>query len=228
MKEYSTSRPLAPNTQFKCNRRCYRSAAPYGNGLRVTTADRVVYKFPVSEPWPCPFNIAECSAGISGSFWLRRNYMSKKESMELYVRFGNVFTIYAPPRSGNSVISWIWGLEGEGNWYGFMGIPSGEWNLIAWMMNDTHTVRYLNGVGKSPQLKLQINLTANINNELHISSTNRFLRSNFSVGPIRIWAGRLSPVYMWWLFQEGLPDRDENWHRYRNERMILDTSCSSG
>ena len=92
-----------------------------------------------------------------------------------------------------------------------MAIPSGEWSLVAWVMNNTHNVRYINGVGNDPQLKTPVNLPATINNELYISDRNRFHSSNFSVGPIRIWAGRLSPVYMWRLFQEGLPDQNENW-----------------
>ena len=190
-------------------------AAPFGIGLHLTEArDRIIYKFPVSKPWPCPFNIAECPTGITGSFWFRRNYV-KAGTAKRYVRFGSVFTIYAPTNSKRSVITWRWNLEGRGGWYGFMAIPSGEWSLVAWVMNKTHNVRYLNGVGQKPQLKTPVNLTATIDNELHISDTNRFRSSNFSVGPIRIWAGRLSPVYMWRTFQEGLPDQNENWCSFR-------------
>ena len=198
-------------------------AAPFGNGLRVTTADRILYKFPVSAPWPCPFLIAKCPSGVTFSFWIRRNYV-KSGTQKYYARFGNVFTIYAPKNSKNNVITMRWNLKNVCFWYGYMALPSDQWNLVAWVVNETHHRMYLNGVGKATKrrvLKAPFNMPSNVKNDLHISTTNRFLRTNFSVGPIRIWAGRMSPVYMWRQFQEGLTDQSDKWSSFRNERMHL-------
>ena len=184
-------------------------AAPLGNGLHVTNEDGVVYTFPVSKPWPCPFDIAECSTGITVSFWFRRNYVVTT-TQNHFVRFGNVFMIYAPRDHKYSVITMRW-YNGNGYWYGYTGIPSGKWNLVASVINDTHIVGYLNGLRKKAGRKLAAMSTVDINNELYVSNPNRFIRSNFSVDPIWIWDGRLSPVYNWRLFQKILPDQDENW-----------------
>ena len=201
-------------------------AAPFGNGLYVATADQVLYEFPVSEPWPCPFNISECPTGVIVSFWFRRNY-EESSIQKHFVRFGNVFRVYASQNHKNSVITMRWSPEGNGNWYGYMPIPSGEWNIVAWVMNDTHTVGYLNGTRRRTVPKGNANSTVNINNVLYLNGPERFQRGNFSMGPIRIWAGRVSPVYIWQLFQEILPDQDKNWSSFRNDRKIQGISYIS-
>ena len=186
------------------------AVAPLGNGLHVTTDDRVVYKFPVSKPWPCPFDIAECPTGITVSFWFRRNYVMTSTQKDFF-RFGKVFRIYTPHGHKYSVISMRWFIEGNSYVYGYSRILSGKWNLVSWVINNTHTISYVNGVRKHiGQRNIDTwTVNVNINNELYVGGANRALRANFSVGSLRLWAGRMSPVYMWRQFQEGLPDQNE-------------------
>ena len=78
---------------------------------------------------------------------------------------------------------------------------------MMWIVNHTHNVGYLNGIKVTTRPKYSRGFLSDISDEIHIN-TNRNAGS-FAVGQMQLWAGRKSPVFMWRLFQEGLPDYDE-------------------
>ena len=79
---------------------------------------------------------------------------------------------------------------------------------MMWIVNHTHNIGYLNGIKVNIRLKENRGFPSTISNEIHISTNGN--AGSFAVGQMRLWAGRKSPVFMWRLFQGGLPDYDEN------------------
>ena len=97
-----------------------------------------------------------------------------------------------------------WNVGGEFSWYVGPQIIPGEWNLMMWILNDTHGVGYVNGIKVQTWSKEKKGFSSDISDELHI---NTYLNAgSFAVGQMLLWAGQKSPVFMWRQFQEGLPD----------------------
>ena len=184
-------------------------ASPVGNGIRFTNEDHIVYKFPVSEPWPCPFNITQCLTGFTMSFWFRWEYVISSY-YRYYMTLGSTFSVYRPKTVTENTISMKWNADGKFSWYhGSFGNP-GKWNLITWKVNRTHSVGYLNGLKwHIVRQRKTRNIPSDISNELHFNKN--FNAGNFSVGPMQLWASGKSPVFIWRLFQEGLDDYNKKW-----------------
>ena len=102
-------------------------------------------------------------------------------------------------------------VKNTGSWFGTTKLVPGKWNIVMWLMNDTHYVHYVNGIKTQikpigPALAYYVDTQAD--NEWRINQN--LDAGNFSVGPIEVWFGRKSPVLMWRFYQQGLPDYDEN------------------
>ena len=180
---------------------------PVGNGICFTDRDRVSYKFLVSEPWPCPFDINECPTGFTLSLWFRWEYIFS-DNFRKYITLGNAFKVYRTPNVGGSFISLRWNVDNGFSWYSVANLVPGEWTLVMWMVNQTHSVEYLNGLKHNTRPREAVANPSDITNELYI---NRDLNAgNFCVGQMLLWAGQKSPVFMWRLYQEGLPDYSNN------------------
>ena len=178
---------------------------PVMNGIRLTAGDRVLYKFSVSPPWPCPFDINQCPTGFTLSFWLRWKYVVNPH-FSMYIQLGNTLQIYRWERDTKKHISLRWNLHWRFSWYFGTYIVADEWILLTWMLNHTHSVGYLNGLKRYTQLKENRRQVVSISNELHINP--RGNAGDFSIGPIQVWSGRKSPVFLWRLYQEGLRNDD--------------------
>ena len=192
-------------------------ACPVGKGIHFTSADRFVYRFLVSEPWPCPFNINQCPSGFTLSFWFKWYYIPVTYYIH-YISMGNTFSVYKREGTGNC-ISLRWNVAVQTSWYHCSRGNPGEWNLVTWKVNHTHSVGYLNGLKTSERMKeTDKNFPNDISNELHFNKN--LNAGKFSVGPIQLWAGGKSPVFIWRLFQEGLNDYDLNWGAILNPFML--------
>ena len=167
-----------------------------------------MYKFPVSQPWPCPFDMNQCLAGFTLSFWFKWDYIVSGY-YRYYITLGDTSSVYRARDVTKNVVSLRWIADGIFSWfYGSKGKP-GEWNLITWKVNHTHSVGYLNGLKRFEKPKKQFSGLSKIDNELHFNKNRN--AGNFSVGPMQLWAGGKSPVFIWRLFQEGLGESDKNW-----------------
>ena len=45
---------------------------PFGSAMSFTGLDSVVYRFNVTKPFPCPFDMLQCRSGFTMSFWIQR------------------------------------------------------------------------------------------------------------------------------------------------------------
>ena len=119
--------------------------SPVGNGIQLTNDGHVGYKFNVSEPWPCPFDINQCFAGFTMSVWFKWEYVVSSY-YRFYILLGKTLRVYRPSGTTRNVIGLRWNVDGKFTWfYGSKGNP-GKWNLITWKINHTHSVGYLNGL----------------------------------------------------------------------------------
>ena len=180
--------------------------SPIGSGIHIVDNGKIIYKFFVSVPWPCPFDISRCPNGFTLSFWYRWEYVVSNYYSH-YVTLGNTFTVNRPPNEPNDVMQMRWNVDRKFSWFTGLPVITGKWNLMMWMVNRTHNIGYVNVIKFETRLKEERRRLVNISDELHIN-TNRNAGS-FTVGQMRFWAGHKSPVFMWRLFQEGLPDYDE-------------------
>ena len=180
--------------------------SPVGNGIHFTDSDYVGYKILVSEPWPCPFDINQCQKGVTLSFWFRWEYVVSTYYRK-YITLGNTFQVYRASGITNTMVSLRWNVDRKFSWYFSANPIPGEWNLVMWKVNDTHSVGYLNGLKRYTRLKETRSNPSDIVNELHINP--HLNAGNFSVGQMQLWFGGKSPVFMWRLYQEGLPDYDD-------------------
>ena len=181
--------------------------SPVGKGIHIADDDNIVYKFPVSEPWPCPFDINQCLDGFTLSFWFRWSYVVSNYYRH-YITLGKAFTVYRPPRRTDNLLQMRWNVDAEFSWYTSLQVIPGDWNLMMWIVNHTHNVGYLNGIKVTTRPKESRGFLSDISDEIHINTNGN--AGGFAVGQMQLWAGRKSPVFMWRLFQEGLPDYDEN------------------
>ena len=183
-------------------------SSPTGYGISLNTNDQVRYKFPISHPYPCPFYIKQCPTGFTPSFWFRWESLIQ-DKYRYYISLGNkVFYVY---KSSNNALQMRWNVDAEFSWYSgaLYRIGFGKWYLITWRLDHGQCVLYVNGLRFATKIKENINNLRDMSNELYINPHRN--NGNFSVGPMQWWAGRKSPVFIWRLFQDGLPDYDGNW-----------------
>ena len=181
---------------------------PVGNGIRFTDSDRVSYTFPVSEPWSCPFDINECTTGLILSFWFRWEYVISSYYRN-HITLGKSFHVIRPPNEIDNWIALRWKVGREFSWYNGYALVPDQWHLVMWMLNHTHSVSYLDGLkSKARRKETQVRDSAiEIVNELHFNTN--LNAGGVSVGQIQLWSGRKSPVFMWRLYHEGLPDHND-------------------
>ena len=196
-------RPLFNTAEVNITGKPTYTACPVGNGIHITDEDRIVYKFPVSEPWPCPFNINQCLTGFTLSFWFKWDYKAINNYI-FYISLGTAFNVYRPP--ANNLTSLRWSADGEFTWYFGRVLQPDEWTLMTWKVNLTHSVGYINGFKMSENIKKMKSFPSDISNELHFNKN--LNAGNFSVGPMQMWARGMSPVFIWRLYQEGLNEYD--------------------
>ena len=195
--------------------------SPVGNGIQFTNDDHIGYKFNVSEPWPCPFDINQCFAGFTMSVWFKWEYVVSSY-YRYYITLGDTFKVYRASDTTQSVISLRWNVDGQFTWFcGSEGNP-GKWNLITWKINHTQTVCYLNGLKDYEKVKEMRDYPSYISNEIHFNKN--LNAGNFSVGPLQLWAGGKSPVFILRLFKEGLTEHDDNWHSFITLPLFLDSN----
>ena len=182
-------------------------SSPVGNGILVTNENRIVYKVNVAQPWPCPFDFYQCTAGVTVGiwFWWDSMILRHKKKNDI-LSLGSVFRFY----KGHKNIDFIMRSNNNtGSWFGMPKLAPGKWNLIMWMMNDTHFVYYVNGFKqKTKAIGPDRGIDTKATNEWRINQD--LNAGNFSLGPVQVWSGRKSPVLMWRLFQQGLPNYDGN------------------
>ena len=183
--------------------------SPIGNGTRLTPNDRVRYMFPVSAPWPCPFDINQCPNGVTLSIWFRWEYFVIILQQRRFVSLGNCMYLYRPNKVNNSLLSLRWVVNTRKLLYSGFSVTPGKWTHILWVVNTTHAVWYMNGLKGNIKAVLNKQLPRGLGRKL---SFNEALdMGTFSIGALNMWAGRRSPVFMWRLYQEGLQNRDERW-----------------
>ena len=76
-------------------------------------------------------------------------------------------------------------VKNTGSWFGTTKLVPGKWNIVMWLMNDTHYVHYVNGI--KTQIKpigpaLAYYVDTQTDNEWRINQN--LDAGNFSVGPI--------------------------------------------
>ena len=178
--------------------------SPTGNAIRCTGRDSVVYKFDVVKPWPCPFNISQCrSFTVSLWFW-GEEYLST--GFQDFLTMGSTWTIYRRP--GQEKVSIRWVTDTEFTWYNtFPNIPQEEWVHLSVTWDEFQTVTYLNGRKERVNPRKVSSTSVVMARELWLSGDNR--PGNVSMGTIQIWSGKKSPVFLWRLYQKGLPDIED-------------------
>ena len=198
-------------------------SSPVGTGIRFAAEDRVSYKFPVSEPWLCPFYINQCPAGITLSFWFQCDSVVSNY-YKYYITLGNTLLLYKQ-RTNPSKVHLRWNVDNQFSWYSNVDIHPDQWHLITWIVNHTHNVVYKDGVKYRTRLKGPFDWSPERKgNTLHM---NEYLNNgNFSVGPMQFWSGRKSPVFMWRLFQEGLRGYDDIWSFLRRVYRNMTSSTT--
>ena len=191
--------------------------SPVGPGIRLTKKDQIEYNFPVSKPWPCPFNIKQCSTGITLSLWFRWSYVVTA-FQKRYVSLGRCFYLYRAERIKDNLIGLRWNDDREtaNSWYGGFFVTPGKWTHITWVVNQTYAVWYRDGKKGSSRRKHNMpRLRCSVGKKLKFNA--KLDKGDFSLGPIQLWAGRKSPVFIWRLFQEGLSEYSEDWLSNCNE-----------
>ena len=180
--------------------------SPTGNAIRFTGRDSVIYKFDVVTPWPCPFNVSQCrSFTVSLWYWGGENILT---DFQYFLKMGNTWTIYRRP--GQRRLSIRWETYAEFTWYNtFANVPQEEWVHLSVIWDKFQTVAYLNGRKKRIYPRKVDNGGRSIvmARELLLSGDDQ--TGNVSMGTIQIWSGKKSPVFLWRLYQEGLPDIED-------------------
>ena len=183
--------------------------SPVRNGTRLTPADRVRYMFPVSAPWPCPFDTNQCPNGLTLSIWFRWEYFVIIPRQRRFFSLGNSMYLYRPNKVNNSLLSLKWVVNTRKLLYSGLSVTPGQWTHILWVVNTTHAVWYRDGLKGNIKAVLNKALPRGLGRKL---SFNEALdMGTFSVGAVNMWAGRRSPVFMWRLCQEGLRNRNARW-----------------
>ena len=176
--------------------------------MLVTNNDQIIYKVNVTQPWPCPLDFYQCPAGVTVGFWFYWDSITLHETNKRFIiSMGKVFRF---SKSSKDITFIMRSYSITGTWFVTTKLRPGKWNLLMWMINDTHHVHYVNGFKQKTKTKGQNpqNIDPKATNEWEINEN--FDAGNFYLGPILVWSGRKSPVLMWRLFQQGLPNYDEN------------------
>ena len=185
--------------------------SPVGYGIRCTLNDYIIFRYPLTDPMPCPFNILECQEGITLSLWFRGEKIGST-GWRSYFRTGGDFTVYGIPREPR--IDFNWYTHKGHRWWNGINFPWNEWAHLALIWNITHTVSYLNGEKYNERPRSPSTKSVVISNEIRLAGSNP---ANYSLSGLRFWSGRASPVLIWRLYQEGLTASTINgWLLYWN------------
>ena len=174
--------------------------SPVGTGIRCTAQDGVVIRYLLSDPLPCPFNITRCGVGLSFSMWFRGEKTTFTRYKN-YIKMDNVFCVYRPGMS--SQLRFRWNTHKEHSWYNSIMIPVNEWVHVVLIRNDSHTISYYNGGFRGARARETSGRSVVMTNEIKIADPRP---GNYSVGRLAFWSRRVSPVFVWRLYQEGLPN----------------------
>ena len=174
--------------------------SPVGYGIRCTTTDHVIFRYPVTDPMPCPFNIAECQEGFTLSLWFRWEKTAYTGYNE-YIRIGGAFSMNRLPLKPRIDFSWYALMIKKYRWWNTITVPENEWVHVALIWNITHTVSYLNGEKSLEFPRRTTTISAAIGHEIRLVHVKPAI---YSLSGLRFWSGRASPVFIWRLYQEGL------------------------
>ena len=178
--------------------------SPVGYGIRCTVNDYIIFRYPLTDPMPCPFNILECLEGITLSLWFRGEKIGST-GWRSYFRTGGDFTVYGIPREPR--IDFNWYTHKGHRWWNGINFPWNEWAHLALIWNITHTVSYLNGEKYKERLRSPSTKSVVISNEIRLAGSNP---AHYSLSGLRFWSGRSSPVLIWRFYQEGLTASTKN------------------
>ena len=112
---------------------------------------------------------------------------------------GNVFYLYRPGMV--SRLRFIWYTHKEYSWFNSMNIPVDEWVHIVLINNDSHIISYYNGGLRGVRARKTSGRSIVVTNEIKFLDPRP---GNYSVGRLAFWSRRVSPVFVWRLYQEGL------------------------
>ena len=183
--------------------------SPVGNGTRLTPVDQVRYMFPVSAPLPCPFDINQCPNGVTLSIWFRWEYFLIATRHRKFISLGSCMYLYRPNAVSSNLLSLRWVVNTKNSFFGGFIATPGQWNHIVWVVNNTHSVWYRNGLKGKTKALTNRRLSCGFGRRLTLNVA--LDKGTFAVGPINFWAGRRSPVFMWRIYQQGLWNDDEQW-----------------
>ena len=173
--------------------------SPVGPGIRCTADDHVVFRYPLSDPMPCPFDFTGCVEGLTLSLWFRGEQTTSTK-YKSYIRIASVFNMY---RAGlPNRLDFRWHTHKKYRWWNSVTFPENEWVHVALICNSTHTVSYVNGGKRREWPRMSSSKPVAIGHEIKLDDPKA---GDYSVGRLDIWSGRASPVFIWRLYQESLP-----------------------
>ena len=114
---------------------------------------------------------------------------------------GSVFYVYRPGMS--SQLRFRWNTHKEYSWFNSIMIPVNEWVHIVMIRNDSHIISYYNGGFHRVRVRETSWRSVVMTNEIKFLDPRP---GNYSVGRLAFWSKRVSPVFVWRLYEEGLPD----------------------
>ena len=172
---------------------------PFGSAISLTKLDRVVYRFDVSEPFPCPFDILQCQDGFTLSLWIQLKNVTQGLH-RVYLKLGNnvILKKYIAPH----VVRFN-ALADNYKWYNEVYVAE-KWIHIAVIWKLTESFSYMNGQKMFKYAPGNPDISVVSNNELQFSSDSN--PGDFSIGNVELWSGAKSPLFIWRLYQEGLLD----------------------
>ena len=158
---------------------------------------------------PCPFNITECREGVTFSLWFRGE-KTTSNMYKNYIMISNVFNMYRLPMQ--SIMDFAWySHKGEYCW-NRVSFPDNQWVHVALIWDTTHTISYINGEKNMKKAMVSQSGSVVIGHEIRFVDPRP---GNYSVSGLSFWSGRASPVFIWRLYQEGLPSSSVNeWWLY--------------
>ena len=170
---------------------------PFGNAISFTEFDMMLYRFDVTEPFPCPFDILRCQEGFTLSVWIQLKNATLDRHRS-YLNLGNSIVIK------KFVVPYVVRLNmfaTNSRWYNEVRAAE-EWIHIAVMWKITESVSYMNGQKMFIYSPRNTGTSVMLSNELWFSGDSN--PGEFSMGNLQLWTGMKSPVFVWRLYQEGL------------------------
>ena len=170
---------------------------PFGNAISFTEFDMMLYRFDMTEPFPCPFNILRCQEGFTLNLWIQLKNATLDRHRS-YLKLGNSIFIK------KFVVPYVVRLNmfaAHSKWYNEVHVAE-EWVHIAVIWKLTESLSYMNGQKMYQYLPIDTARSEILSNELWFSSDSN--PGKFSIGNVELWSGMKSPVFIWRLYQDGL------------------------